>query len=43
MINAFICGMTYEALINALGHETPRTMRELLDIATQYATGEEVV
>jgi hypothetical protein len=32
MINAF--GMTYEALIHALGHETPCMTRELLDVAT---------
>ena len=34
MINAFIYGMTCEALVHALGHETSRTLRELLDIAT---------
>jgi hypothetical protein len=34
VINAFICGMTYEALIHVLGHEPPCTMRELLDVAT---------
>ena len=43
MINAFICGTTYEALVHALGHKTLRTMQELLDVATQYATGEEAV
>jgi hypothetical protein len=43
MINAFSCGMTYEALVHALGCETLRTTRELLDVATQYATGEEVL
>jgi hypothetical protein len=43
MINAFICGMTCEALIHMLGRETPCMMRELLDVATQYATSEEVV
>ena len=43
MINAFIYDTTYEALIHALGCETPRTTRELLDIATQYATGEEAI
>jgi hypothetical protein len=43
MINAFICGTTYEALIHVLGRETPRTMRELLDVATQYATSEAAV
>jgi len=34
MINAFICGMTYEALIHALGHKTSRMTWELLDVAT---------
>jgi hypothetical protein len=34
VINAFICGTTYEMLIHALDRETPRMMRELLDIAT---------
>ena len=41
MINAFIYSMSYEALIHALSRETPRTMWELLDVATQYATSEE--
>jgi hypothetical protein len=35
--------MTCKALVHMLGHETPRTMQELLDITTQYSTGEEVV
>jgi hypothetical protein len=35
--------MTCEELIHALGRETPRMMRELLDVATQYAIGEEAV
>jgi hypothetical protein len=43
VINAFIYGTTCEALIHTLGCETPRTMRELLDIATQYAIGKEAV
>jgi hypothetical protein len=34
VINAFICGTTYEALIHMIGRKTPRTMRELLYIAT---------
>ena len=34
VINAFIYGMTYEALVHAPDCETPRMMRELLDIAT---------
>jgi hypothetical protein len=43
MINAFICGMTGEALVHVLGRETPCMMQELLDVATQYATSEEAV
>jgi hypothetical protein len=35
--------MTYEEFIHALGRKTPCTMQELLDVATQYAIGEEVV
>ena len=34
VINAFICGTNYEALVHALGHETPRMTWELLDVAT---------
>jgi hypothetical protein len=43
VISTLIYGTTYEALIHALGRETPCTMRELLDVTTQYATGEKVV
>ena len=43
VINAFICSMTCEALVYALGRETPCTTRELQDVAIQYATGEEAV
>jgi hypothetical protein len=35
--------MTCEALIHRLGLETPRSTRELLDVTTQYATGEEAI
>jgi hypothetical protein len=35
--------MTCEALIHALGRETLCTTRELLDVTTKYATGEEAV
>jgi DeoR/GlpR family transcriptional regulator of sugar metabolism len=35
VINTFICcGTTCEALVHVLGRETPRTTRELLDVAT---------
>jgi hypothetical protein len=43
MINAFMCGMTCEALVHALSHKTPCIMRKVLDVATQYATSEEAV
>jgi hypothetical protein len=43
VFNAFICGMTCEALIHALGRETQCTMWELLDVTTQYAISEEAV
>jgi hypothetical protein len=43
MINTFIYDTTCKALIHTLGHETPHTMRELLDVVTQYATSEEAV
>ena len=43
MINAFIYGMSSEALVHALSHRTPRTTWELLDVTTQYATGKEAV
>ena len=41
MINAFICGMTCEALIHVLGRETVWMMWELLDVTTQYTTDED--
>jgi hypothetical protein len=43
VINAFICSMTFEALFHVVGHETPCTTQELLDVTTQCATGEEAV
>ena len=35
--------MTYESLVHKLGHKGPRTTKELLDITTSHALGEEVV
>jgi hypothetical protein len=43
MIRAFISGMTNEALIHELRRSKPRMMRELLDLQTSHASGEEVV
>jgi hypothetical protein len=36
-------GLTFKALIHALNCETSRMTRELLDVTTQYATGDEAV
>ena len=33
--------MTYESLVHKLGRKGPRTTKELLDIATSHASGEE--
>ena len=43
MIGAFLSGMTYESLVHKLGRKVPRTSKELLDIATSHASGEEAV
>ena len=43
MIRALISSMTNEALVHELGHSKPRTMRELLDLATSHAFGLEAV
>ena len=43
MIGAFISSTTNEALVHELGRNKPRTMQELLDLATSQASGEEAV
>ena len=43
IINTFLFGMTCESLIHKLGYLKPRTIRDLLDIATNHASSEEVV
>ena len=43
MIGVFLSGTTYKSLVHKLGRKGPRTTKELLDIATSYASGEEVV
>ena len=43
MIGAFLSRTTCESLVHKLGCKGPRTTKELLDIATSYALGEEVV
>ena len=42
-IRAFISGMTNEALVHELGHNKPRMTRELLDLTTSHASGEEAI
>jgi hypothetical protein len=43
VILAFWCGTTCGTLVHELSHDQPNTTRELLDIATRHASGEEVV
>ena len=43
MIGAFLSRTTYESLVLKLGRKGPWTTKELLDIATSHAFGEEVV
>ena len=43
VIEAFWSGTTYEFLVHKLGHKGPRTTKELLDIMTSHASGEEAV
>ena len=43
VISAFLSRTTYESLIHKLGCLKPCTTRDLLDIATNHASGEEAV
>ena len=43
VIGAFLSGTTCESLVHKLGRRGPRTTKELLDIATSHASGEEAV
>ena len=43
VIGAFLFGTTCESLVHKLGLKGPRTTKELLDIATSHASGEEAV
>ena len=43
MIGAFLSETTYESLVHKLGRRGPWTTKELLDIATSHALGEEAV
>ena len=42
-IGAFLSGTTCKSLVHKLGRRSPRTTKELLDIATSHASGEEAV
>jgi hypothetical protein len=42
-IRAFLSGTTYESLVHKMGHKCLRTTKEVLDIATSHASGEEAV
>jgi hypothetical protein len=43
VIRAFIAGTTCRELVHELGRKSPTKASELLDIATNFATGEEAV
>jgi hypothetical protein len=43
VIGAFITGTTCRELVHELGRKSPTKASELLDIATNFATGEEAV
>ena len=42
-VNAFTTGTSCRTLVHKLGRKGPQTIKELLDIATKHATGEEAV
>jgi hypothetical protein len=43
VISVFLSGMTCEALVHKLGRKKPKTTKELFDIATNHASGEEAI
>jgi hypothetical protein len=43
VIGAFLVGTTCKELVHELGRKGPCTTRELLDIANNFASGEEAV
>lgn len=43
VVDTFISSTTCKSLVHKLGCQKPRTTRELLDIATNHASGEEVI
>jgi hypothetical protein len=42
-MSAFWSGTNCHTLVHELGHDQPKTLKDLLDIATRHASGEEVV
>ena len=43
VIGAFIAGTTYKVLVHELGCKTPTSTSQLLNITTNFASGEEAV
>jgi hypothetical protein len=43
VIGAFLAGTSCRNLVNKLGRKTPTKANELMDIATKFASGKEVV
>ena len=43
VIGAFLAGTTCRDLVSKLGRKTPTKVRELMDIATKFASGQEAV
>ena len=43
VIGAFLSGTTCKSLVHKLGRKGPRTTKELLDMSTSHALGEEAV
>jgi hypothetical protein len=43
VIGAFIVGINYKELVHELGHKSPASTSELLDLATNFACREEAV
>jgi hypothetical protein len=42
-VESFLTGTTCKELVHEIGRHTPRTTKELLDIATNFASGDEAV
>jgi hypothetical protein len=42
-MESFLAGVTYKELVHELGRHTPRTTKELLDIVTNFDSGDEAI